>query len=55
MGTCCEAHLIQKINEYLPLSANKEVFVGKCEFPAGLKGKCDYCDAEPIYYVGYYV
>lgn len=48
MGTCCEAHLLTKVNEYANVAKDKAVNVQLMENP-----KCDYCNAKARYIVSY--
>ena len=57
MGTCCSAHLVAKVNEYIPNAQNGSVTVQlgqQSANPVDSHAKCDYCNALAEFVVSYY-
>ena len=55
MGSCCAAHLLTKVTEYLRNSKDNKVEVNKVITASGAtKMKCDYCSADAEYMVSYF-
>ena len=56
MGTCCAAHLLTKVTEYLRASKDNSVEVNRLpelDKRTMSQSKCDYCSANAEYLVSY--
>ena len=51
MGTCCSAHLIDKVENYIDESTNGVACISR--FAGSKNVKCDYCKAPAVYVVSY--